>query len=134
MLPASTASYHCVVALLLIVVVGYALGTLPTAVLVGRRSGHDPTHEGSGNPGASNVYRTVGRRAAAVVLAGDLLKGAAAAGLGWALAGHTVGVATGAAAVVGHVVPPWRRGGKGVATSAGMVLVLFPLHGLVLAA
>lgn len=118
----------------LCVVAGYVLGALPTAVVVGRRLGHDPTHEGSGNPGASNVYRTVGRRAAAVVLAGDLLKGAAAAGLGWALVDHTTGVLAGAAAVVGHVLPPTRRGGKGVATSAGIVMVLFPLHGLAVAA
>lgn len=112
------------------VVVGYLLGTVPTAYLVGRRLGHDPSHEGSGNPGASNVYRTIGRKPAAVVLAVDVLKGALAAGLGWAIGGHTVGLVCGFAAVVGHSFPLVHRGGKGVATCAGVVAVLFPLHGL----
>jgi len=111
---------------LLVVVVGYLVGMLPTALLVGRRLGRDPRREGSGNPGASNVYRTMGRAPAAVVLAGDVLKGAAAAGAGWALGGHTVGLLGGAAAVVGHTCPVLRRGGKGVATCAGMLAVLFP--------
>lgn len=115
------------------VVVGYLLGTVPTALLVGRRLGHDPSHEGSGNPGASNVYRTIGRGPAAVVLTVDIVKGAAAAGLGWAVGGHTLGVACGVAAVVGHSYPLVRRGGKGVATCAGVISVLFPVHAVVAA-
>ena len=111
------------------VVASYLLGTFPTALLVGRRRGVDPTAAGSGNPGATNVARTAGRRAGAITLAGDLAKGAAAAGLGWAVGGHGLGVACGVAAVVGHVLPVQRgfRGGKGVATATGMALVLFPL-------
>lgn len=110
-------------------VVGYLLGTLPTAQVVAARTGHDPTAEGSGNPGASNVYRTAGRRAGALVLAGDLAKGAAAAGIGWAVGGRTVALVCGLAAVLGHVAPLLRRarGGKGVATAAGAVFVAFPL-------
>jgi glycerol-3-phosphate acyltransferase PlsY len=105
---------------------------LPTAAVVAARTGHDPTREGSGNPGATNVYRTAGRRAGALVLVGDLLKGAAAGGLGWAVGDHTLGVVCGAAAVAGHVFPVIRgfRGGKGVATSGGVTLVLFPLVGV----
>jgi glycerol-3-phosphate acyltransferase PlsY len=120
-----------VVVAALAVAVGYVLGTLPTAVIVGRHAGHDPLQEGSHNPGATNVYRTAGRRAGAVVLAGDVLKGAVAAGLGWAAAGHLTGTLTGAAAVVGHIFPLRRplHGGKGVATCAGMILVLFPVVG-----
>ena len=120
------------VAAVLAVVVGYLVGTLPSAVLVGRRTGHDPLLEGSHNPGATNVYRTSGRRAGAVVLAIDVVKGAAAAGLGWAVGGHLLGAITGAAAVVGHVLPVnrLRHGGKGVATCAGMILVLYPLVGV----
>jgi glycerol-3-phosphate acyltransferase PlsY len=118
------------------VAVGYLLGTFPTAAIVGRVTGHDPTAEGSGNPGATNVYRTSGRGAGAAVLLVDLAKGALAAGLGWLLGGHTLGVAAGAAAVVGHVVPVTRRfrGGKGVATAAGATAVTFPLLSLALGA
>jgi glycerol-3-phosphate acyltransferase PlsY len=113
----------------LVVLLGYLLGTMPTALLVGRRAGRDPTREGSGNPGASNVYRTVGARAGALVFAGDALKGIAATGLGLAAGGRGLGLACGAAAVVGHVAPVTRRfrGGKGVATAAGMMVVLEPL-------
>ncbi|HVM51557.1 MAG TPA: glycerol-3-phosphate acyltransferase [Acidimicrobiales bacterium] len=113
----------------LVVAVAYLLGTVPTALVVGRRLGRDPTREGSGNPGASNVYRTAGPRAGAVVFAGDLLKGIAATGLGLAAGGRLLGLACGAAAVVGHVLPVTRRlrGGKGVATASGLVVVLDPL-------
>jgi glycerol-3-phosphate acyltransferase PlsY len=113
----------------LAVVFGYLLGTVPTAQLVGRRIGRDPTREGSGNPGASNVYRTAGARAGAMVFAGDALKGVAATGIGWLAGDRTLALVCGAAAVVGHVAPIGRRfrGGKGVATACGMVVVLFPL-------
>lgn len=119
-----------------LVVPSYLLGTFPTAILVGRQAGRDPTREGSGNPGASNAYRTMGRRAGALVLVGDLCKGALAAGGGLAIGGRGVGVACGLAAVVGHVLPATRafRGGKGVATAAGMTLVLLPVPALALAA
>lgn len=117
-----------------LVVPAYLLGTFPTALLVGRREGRDPTREGSGNPGASNALRTMGRRAGALVLLGDLGKGVVATGGGWALAGRGVGVACGVAAVLGHVAPATRgfRGGKGVATAAGMAIVLLPLPALAL--
>jgi glycerol-3-phosphate acyltransferase PlsY len=116
------------------VVPAYLLGTFPTALLVGRREGRDPTLEGSGNPGASNALRTMGRRAGALVLLGDLGKGILATGAGWAVGGRAIGVACGVAAVVGHVFPVTRRfrGGKGVATGAGMALVLLPVPSLAL--
>jgi glycerol-3-phosphate acyltransferase PlsY len=119
-----------------LVVPAYLLGTFPTALLVGRREGRDPTREGSGNPGASNALRTMGRRAGAIVLVGDLGKGLLATGGGWGLAGRPVGVACGLAAVLGHVFPATRRfrGGKGVATGAGMAVVLLPLPSIALAA
>jgi glycerol-3-phosphate acyltransferase PlsY len=118
-----------------LVVPAYLLGTFPTAILVGRRAGRDPTTEGSGNPGATNALRTMGRRAGVIVLLGDAGKGALAAGLGWALGGRAVGVACGLAAVLGHVYPVTRRlrGGKGVATAAGMGIVLLPGVALVMA-
>jgi acyl phosphate:glycerol-3-phosphate acyltransferase len=112
----------------LVVVLGYLLGTLPTAQVVGRRVGRDPTREGSGNPGASNVYRTAGAKAGALVFAGDFVKGVVATGAGLAVGDRVLGLACGAAAVAGHVAPVTRRlrGGKGVATAFGMVVVLFP--------
>jgi acyl phosphate:glycerol-3-phosphate acyltransferase len=112
-----------------LLVAAYLLGTFPTAVLVARRLGHDPTREGSGNPGASNVYRLAGRRAGLAVFAGDLVKGALAAGVGLAVGGRPLALACGAAAVLGHVAPVTRgfRGGRGVATGAGVAVVLYPL-------
>jgi glycerol-3-phosphate acyltransferase PlsY len=112
----------------LVVVAGYLLGTFPTAAMVGRVTGHDPTAEGSGNPGATNVYRTSGRGAGLAVLVIDLAKGALAAGLGLLVGDQLLGLVAGAAAVLGHVAPAGRgfRGGKGVATAAGMTIVLYP--------
>ena len=111
-----------------VVVVGYALGTFPTAVLVGRRLGFDPTTSGSGNPGASNTTRVGGARAGALVLVGDAGKGALAAGFGYVVDGRTLAWVAGAAAVAGHLWPITRglRGGKGVATAAGVLLVCAP--------
>jgi acyl phosphate:glycerol-3-phosphate acyltransferase len=113
----------------LVVIAAYLAGTFPTALIVGRRLGFDPTETGSGNPGASNAYRVGGRRAGLLVFAGDMLKGALAAGLGLAVGGRALGVAAGIAAVVGHIAPVTRgfRGGKGVATVAGVTVVLYPL-------
>lgn len=114
---------------LVTLVVAYLLGTFPSAALAGRLRGIDPTATGSGNPGATNVLRTAGRRAALLTLVGDVGKGALAAGLGWWVGGsHGWGVACGVAAVIGHVAPAPRRfrGGKGVATGFGMLLVAFP--------
>jgi acyl phosphate:glycerol-3-phosphate acyltransferase len=119
----------------LLVVPAYLLGTFPTAILVGRHEGRDPTQEGSGNPGASNTFRTMGRRAGATVLIGDVAKGALAAGMGLATGNRAIGVACGLAAVLGHVAPVTRgfHGGKGVATGAGMAVVLLPVPALALA-
>ena len=119
---------------LVVVVAAYLLGTFPTAALIGRMTGHDPTAEGSGNPGATNVLRTSGRGAGVAVLAIDVAKGALAVGLGLLVGDHTLGVIAGAAAVLGHVAPVGRRfrGGKGVATAAGASAVAFPALSLVL--
>src|SRR4051812_14193329 len=76
----------------LVVLAGYVLGTLPFAHLIAGRRGVDPTAEGSGNPGASNVYRTAGRGAGVAVLVCDALKGAAAVGLGLAVADRELGL------------------------------------------
>ena len=105
----------------------YLLGSFPTAGLVGSRRGRDPTTEGSGNPGATNVYRLMGRRAAAVVLSGDAAKGVIAAAGGALINGRAGLFACGAAAVIGHCFPlgRWTRGGKGMATAGGVAAVAF---------
>ena len=122
-------------AAMFLAVPAYLLGTFPTAVLVARAGGHDVTAEGSGNPGASNVARIMGWKAGLLVMAGDLAKGAIAAGVGLAVAGREVAYVLGILAVLGHTYPVTRRfkGGKGVATAGGMLTVLYPLVSLVLA-
>jgi glycerol-3-phosphate acyltransferase PlsY len=113
-------------AVALLVPVAWLLGTFPSAVLVARAHGHDVMKEGSGNPGASNVARLVGWRAGALVLVCDFAKGALAAGVGLAVGGRPGAFALGIAAIVGHTFPLYRKGGKGVATAAGALLVLYP--------
>ncbi len=112
----------------LLLLVSYLLGTFPTAQLVAGQRGVDPTTTGSGNPGATNVYRTTGFRAGLVVFVGDVGKGALASGLGWVLVSRWWGLLCWFVSVLGHVLPAVRRfrGGKGVATAAGGVWVLFP--------
>ena len=96
--------------------------------------GVDIYAHGSGNPGASNVMRTLGKKAGAAVMLVDAAKGLLAALIGGLLVGTTVGFWCGFAAVVGHVFPIWHkfRGGRGVATAIGAVGYLAPWFGLVL--
>lgn len=118
----------------LLILFAYLLGSLATAVLVSRALGlPDPRSEGSGNPGATNVLRLGGKKAALLTLSGDLLKGlipvVVARSLGlddWALAGVAL------AAFLGHLFPVFFGfcGGKGVATGLGVYLGLSPLLGL----
>jgi glycerol-3-phosphate acyltransferase PlsY len=92
--------------------------------------------EGSGNPGASNVARVLGSRWGALVFFLDALKGALPAGLGLALDSRPGAYVLVSAAVLGHMFPITRhfRGGKGVATMAGAMVVLHPLTSVVLTA
>jgi glycerol-3-phosphate acyltransferase PlsY len=119
---------------LILLVPAYFLGTFPSALLVARAGGHDVLKEGSGNPGASNVARLMGWKAGLVVMVADFAKGAVASGVGLAVAGRGGAFALGVAAVVGHMVPVTRRfkGGKGVATAGGMLIVLYPVIVLIL--
>ena len=118
--------------------VAYLLGTFPTADLVAAGTGKDLSREGSGNPGATNAFRVAGRRAGATVLVGDLLKGAIAAFFGIAIGGlidpggqgaRALGYACALAAVLGHCYPAFRlkRGGRGVASAGGALIVLEPV-------
>jgi len=116
----------------ILVPVAYLIGTFPSAELVARRRGVDITAAGSGNPGASNAFRVLGWRAGAAVFALDAAKGALAAAIGLLVQGRPGALVLGIAAIVGHMLPVTRRfkGGRGVATGAGVLLVLFPLLAL----
>lgn len=107
----------------------YLAGSVNAAVLVARSRGTDIRAQGSGNPGASNVYRTLGTGPAALVYLLDLLKGFLPALAGLAAGGPGLAAAAGLAAVVGHCYPVFFgfRGGKGVATGGGALLAAAPL-------
>lgn len=112
----------------------YLLGTFPSAAMVARSRGVDILTQGSGNPGASNVARVLGTRWGALVFVLDAVKGALPAVIGIALDTRPGAYAMVSAAVLGHMFPVSRRfrGGKGVATLAGAMLVLHPLISLAL--
>jgi len=116
-----------------LVVVAYLLGSIPFGVLVTRaRGGVDLRRVGSGNIGATNVLRAVGRGAAALTLLGDIGKGALAVGLGrLSGASPTVLAMIALVVVVGHLLPVFAgfRGGKGMATTLGVVLAAMPAVG-----
>lgn len=117
---------------------GYLLGSVSTAVVVARAMGlADPRTIGSRNPGATNVLRYGGKRAAILTLAGDTLKGAIAVAIARLLTDDAVIWAlTGLAVFLGHCYPVFFRfrGGKGVATALGTWLALLPwVGGLLLA-
>ncbi len=107
----------------------YLLGSIDFGVLIPRLAGVDIYSVGSGNPGASNVARTMGRGWAAAVLAGDAAKGLAAVAFADLWVGGAAGYAAMLAAVAGHCYPVWHRfrGGKGVATAGGALLWLHPM-------
>ncbi len=115
--------------MLLLVSIAYLLGTFPSAILIARANGIDISTFGSGNPGASNVTRALGWRKGAWVYALDAGKGALATGLGLAIDGRPAAYWCAAAAVIGHMFPVFRRfkGGKGVATGSGALLVVQPI-------
>lgn len=114
--------------LVLAAVVGYLVGAISPATLIARRRGVDLHAVGSGNPGASNAGRALGRRTGVVVALFDVLKGAVPAGVFGAV-DHRAGLVAGVLAVLGHVSSPFLRGkgGKGVATAAGAILGSHPL-------
>jgi len=113
--------------------VGYLLGTFPSADLVTRlatRGKLDIREAGTGNPGALNAIHILGSRWGAVVLILDVAKGIAAGFAGAALAGDAGAYFAATTSIAGHIYPVWTRfrGGKGVATSAGACLAVFPAY------
>lgn len=118
----------------LLVLAGYLFGSLSTAIIVCRLLGlPDPREQGSHNPGATNVLRFGGKKAAAITLAGDMLKGLLPVVLARALgADIPVQSLVATAAFLGHLFPVFFgfRGGKGVATALGVLLGLHWTVGL----
>lgn len=119
----------------LVVVVSYLIASIPMGLLVGKLGyGVDVREHGSGNIGATNVFRTLGTLPAVLALLGDAAKGALAVYLGRILLGDEVGaVIGGLAALAGH---NWSiflkfQGGKGVATGLGVILMLNPFVTLI---
>jgi glycerol-3-phosphate acyltransferase PlsY len=116
-----------------VLIIGYLIGSIPWAVIIARRAGVDIFSVGSGNPGATNVLRTLGKPTGYLVFALDFLKGVLA--VWWfqlplfSFSGDSsLGLWALPAAVLGHTYPIFTRfrGGKGVATAMGGLLGLMP--------
>ena len=122
---------------ILLILFGYLMGSVPVGFILGSRSGIDVREAGSGNVGATNVARVVGKRQGILTLIADTAKGflpvILAMQLGASLAAT---ILVGAAAFLGHLYPIFLKfkGGKGVATALGVFLAVAPLATLVLVA
>jgi glycerol-3-phosphate acyltransferase PlsY len=108
----------------------FLLGSMPTGYLVARAKGVDIRKHGSGNIGATNVFRTLGKPLGVFVFFVDALKGFAAVWLAGRFGGGSewAGIIAAVAVIAGHNYTPWLgfKGGKGIATSAGVLLALMP--------
>jgi glycerol-3-phosphate acyltransferase PlsY len=117
--------------------IAYLLGSIPTSVWIGKAFYNIDVREfGSGNAGATNTFRVLGKNAGIPVLIIDILKGTAAVALAWFSGFDTEDIAfvnlqlgLGVAALLGHIFPVFAgfRGGKGVATILGVVVCIVPL-------
>ena len=124
-----------------IILTAYLFGSLPSAVWIGKMLYNiDVREHGSGNAGATNVFRVIGKKAAIPVLFCDILKGWIAVKLSFFVADMlgkeefiSLQLILGAAAIIGHIYPVFAsfKGGKGVATLLGVTLAIHPLSALV---
>ena len=115
----------------------YLLGSIPTGYILGKFAGVDVRQVGSGNVGATNVARAVGKWQGVLTLLADAVKGMLPAAIGLAMTLPPAAIAAlSAAAFLGHLYPVFLkfRGGKGVATALGSLLAIAPLAGLLLVA
>jgi acyl phosphate:glycerol-3-phosphate acyltransferase len=128
-----------------IILISYLFGSIPAGYLAGRVAGVDIRKSGSGNIGATNVTRILGKSYGYPVFAIDFLKGLAAVRMSILIAKHAqfpgistevIGIVAAVSCVIGHAFPVWLRfkGGKGVATSAGALFGLMPVAVLIGAA
>jgi len=125
---------------LLLIPLAYLVGSIPFGLMVGKSRGIDPRTAGSGNIGATNLGRLLGKKFFALVFTLDLLKGMLPVLVAGALLGfaphdwrdYLAWLLVGAAAIIGHMFSVFLafKGGKGVATSAGVILGVFPYYTL----
>jgi len=120
--------------IIIFIVIAYLCGSLSSAIIICKLLKlPDPRKEGSGNPGATNVLRIAGKKAAILVLIGDVLKGCIPVLLARVFTIHGFGLGlVGLGAVVGHMYPVFFKfkGGKGVATFGGVTIALSFIGGL----
>lgn len=118
---------------LLAVVASYLIGSIPVGYLVARSMGVDIRQHGSGNIGTTNVWRTLGKVAGIIVLLGDVGKGVLSVLIGRQYGAEGTELLTGLAAMVGHSWPVFLgfKGGKIIATGAGVLLGIAPLSALI---
>lgn len=117
-----------------VILLAYLIGNFATSFLVGKLGANiDIRNHGSGNAGSTNVFRTLGLKAGIITFFGDSLKGVAAVYLGRHFGGEQLALLTGLAAIIGHNWPALLKfkGGKGIATTIGVMVVLQPLASII---
>ena len=119
---------------ILVIGIGYLLGSISTGVVISKMFAKtDIRKQGSGNAGTTNMLRILGRKAALFTFIGDMLKGIIAVFIGkWLVGGELGGLLGVVGAVLGHYYPLYFgfKGGKGIATSFGSLLFVFPIQAL----
>ena len=119
---------------LIVIAVGYLLGSISTGVVLSKMFAKtDIRSHGSGNAGTTNMLRIMGRKMALLTFIGDMLKGVIAVFIGkWLIGGELGGLLGVVGAVLGHFYPLYFgfKGGKGIATSFGSLLFVFPVQAL----
>ena len=122
------------IAVVIVIVAGYLLGSISTGVVLSRAFAKtDIRSQGSGNAGTTNMLRVLGRKMALLTFIGDMLKGIIAVFIGkWLVGGELGGLLGVVGAVLGHYYPLYFgfKGGKGIATSFGSLLFVFPVQAL----
>ncbi|MBR5301779.1 MAG: glycerol-3-phosphate 1-O-acyltransferase PlsY [Clostridia bacterium] len=118
--------------MILVIVIGYLLGSISTGVVLSKIFAKtDIRTQGSGNAGTTNMLRIMGRKMALFTFVGDILKGIIAVYIGkWLVGGELGGLLGALGAVLGHFYPLYFgfKGGKGIATSFGSLLFVFPIE------
>ncbi len=119
-----------VLGFIILLLLAYLVGSIPFGLVVGKVFyGVDVRQHGSGNVGTTNVFRVLGKKAGTVVMICDILKGYVPAAIAAALFTPWAAIVVAAAPVIGHIYSIFLKGkgGKGIATGAGVVLALVPL-------